>query len=91
MLFYNQVKRKLQKAINTELHFDKGIRHIKSVDIFLNSVHKGWNLCIKYTTEDDCFYFTYAYNLRTILFLLFSKRVDRYTREDDEQDYLSIM
>lgn len=91
MMFYNLIKRKLQKAINTELHFDKGVRHIKSVDTFLSPVHKGWNLCIKYTTEDDYFYFTYAYNLRTILFLLFSKGVEGYTRGDSEQDYLSIL
>lgn len=91
MLFYNRIKKNLQKAVNTELHFDKGIRHIKSVDVFLSPIHNGWNLYIKYTTEDDYFCFDYAYNLRTILFLLFSKGVEGYTRGDNEQDYLSIL
>lgn len=91
MIFYNKVKKKIKKAVGTELHFDKGIRHVMNVDTFLNPTRNGWNLCIKYTTEDDYFYFTFAYNLRTILFFLFSRGVEGYTRGDNEQDYLSIM
>lgn len=81
-----RIEKHLNKIIGTELHFDKGIRHITSIEVFKN----GKNICTKFYTEDDYFCFT-AENILDILLLLFTKGVRGHTRDDDCNDYIEIL
>lgn len=90
-IVYRRVKKKLNSMIGTELHFDRGTRHIVKVESFFSFLTNSKNLTIKFCTEDDYFYFTYLYNFKTVFRLLKVKGVKGYTRGDNEQDYIEFV
>lgn len=90
-IIYRIIEEKLNDTVGTVLHFDRGIRRIVKVESFFSFLTKSKKLTIKFYTDDDYFYFTYIFNLKTILFLLFSKGVEGYTRGDNEQDYIEFV
>lgn len=86
----NFIKKKIKKAEGTVLRFTKGERKILKVEAFFNKTDTGKVLCIRYTTEDDYFYVSYTFNLKTILFFLFPRKVKGYTAGNNK-DYIIVV